>query len=121
MLFGHPFIQEARLFKAILSTFYDASGALINRVKSQFFFFNTPVTTQKSISRILGFSIASLPSKYLGAPVIASDLKHASWKDLLEKLEARIFLWTHRTLNMASRVVLIKAILSVAFLSSSCT
>eukprot|EP00253_Pinus_taeda_P011523 PITA_11523 len=111
MLFWHPSVQEARLFKDILSTFSDASGALINRVKSQIFFFNTPVSTQRSISHILGFTIASLPSKYLGAPMIASALKHSSWRDLLEKLEAKLFLWTHRSLNMASRVVLIKSIL----------
>eukprot|EP00253_Pinus_taeda_P009912 PITA_09912 len=111
MLFGHPSVQEARLFKDILSSFSDASGALINRVKSQIFFFNTPVSTQRLIARILGFTIAGLPSKYLGAPMIASALKHYSWRDLINKLEAKLFLWTHRSLNMANRVILIKAIL----------
>jgi len=111
MLFGHPSIQEARLLKAILANFSDASGALINRIKSQIFFFNTPASTQKAIARILGFTIALLPSKYLGAPLFASALKHSSWRDLLEKLEARLFLWTHRALNMASKLVLIKAVL----------
>eukprot|EP00253_Pinus_taeda_P004451 PITA_04451 len=110
MLFGHPSVQEACLLKSILSIFSDASGALINRVKSQIFFFNTPVTTQKAIGRILGFTIASLPSKYLGAPLMASALKHFSWKQLLEKLETRLSLWTNRALNMASRIVLIKAV-----------
>jgi len=111
MLFGHPSVQEASLIKSILSTFSEASGALINRVKSQIFFFNTPVPTQKAVSRILGFTCASLPSKYLGAPLMASAIKHSSWKQLLEKLEARLFLWTNRALNMASRIVLIKAVL----------
>lgn len=111
MLFGHPSVQEARLLKSILSIFSDAFGALINRVKSQIFFFNTPIPTQKAIGRILGFTIASLPSKYLGAPLVASALKHSSWKQLLEKLESRLSLWTNRALNMASRIVLIKAIL----------
>jgi len=111
MLFGHPSVQEARLLKTILSNFSEASRALINQVKSQIFFFNTPAPTQRAIARILGFTIASLPSKYIGAPLMASALKHSSWKDLLEKLEARLFLWTHRALNMASRLVLIKAIL----------
>lgn len=111
MLFGHPSVQEARLLKAILSNFSDAFGALINRVKSQIFFFNTPAPSQKAITRILGFTIASLPSKYLGAPLIATALKHSSWRDLLEKLEARLFLWTHRALNISSRLVLIKAVL----------
>jgi len=88
MLFGHPSMQEARRIKAILSTFSDASGALINQIKSQIFFFNTLVITQRAIGCIMGFSSASLPSKYLGAPLMASALKHSSWKQLLEKLEA---------------------------------
>eukprot|EP00253_Pinus_taeda_P009857 PITA_09857 len=54
---------------------------------------------------------ASLPSTYLGAPLIASALKHSSWRILLEKLEARPSSWTHRSLNMASRLVLIKVVL----------
>eukprot|EP00253_Pinus_taeda_P035588 PITA_35588 len=86
-------------------------GALMNRVKSQLFFFNTPPVTQRAIARILGFTIATFPSKYLGAPLIASALKHAAWTDLLDKLQARLFLWTHRALNMASRVILIKVVL----------
>eukprot|EP00253_Pinus_taeda_P003177 PITA_03177 len=94
---------------AILSR--NLKGALINKVKSQIFFFNTLPTTQREIACILGFSIASLPSNYLGAPLIASALKHSSWTNLLEKLEAKLFLWTHRALNMASRIVLIKAVL----------
>eukprot|EP00253_Pinus_taeda_P013477 PITA_13477 len=89
----------------------DASSACINKSKSQVFFFHTPPITQASIARILGFSIASLPSKYLGAPMTASALKHSSWKILLEKLEAHISSWTFRALNMASRLVLIKAVL----------
>eukprot|EP00253_Pinus_taeda_P012160 PITA_12160 len=111
MLFAHPSVQEARLLKDLLSTFSEASGALINRIKSQIFFFNTPVATQNSITQILGFTIAKLPSKYLGAPMIVSALKHASWTDLLDKFEAKLSLWTHRALNMASRIILIKAIL----------
>lgn len=112
MLFGHPSVQEAHRIKSILSTFSDASGALINKIKSQILFFNTPVITQRAIVHILGFSSASLPSKYLGAPLMASALKHTSWIQLLEKLEARLLLWTNRALNMASQAVLIKAVLN---------
>jgi len=111
LLFGHPSVQEARALKSILADFSEASGALINKVKSQILFFNTSPSIQRPIARILGFSIASLSSKYLGAPLFATALKHASWNNLLENLEARLFLWTHRALNMASRLVLIKAVL----------
>eukprot|EP00253_Pinus_taeda_P035520 PITA_35520 len=111
MLFGHSSVQEARSLISILEAFSKASGALINKAKSQIFFFNTPPITQRAIARIIGFSVASLPSKYLGAPLIASALKHSSWTNLLEKLETKLFQWTHRALNMASRMVLIKAVL----------
>lgn len=111
MLFGHPSVQEARQFNSLLTDFSEASSTKINKAKSQIFFFHTPVATQASIARILGFSIDALPSKYLGAPMTDSAVKHSSWRMLLEKLEARLSSWTHMALNMASRLVLIKAVL----------
>lgn len=111
MLYGHPLVQEACQFKMILSDFSNASGASIKKVKSQLFFFHTPPVTQAAIARILGFSISGLPSTYQGAPLIASALKHSAWKILLENMEARLTSWTHRTLNMASRLILIKVVL----------
>eukprot|EP00253_Pinus_taeda_P023386 PITA_23386 len=111
MLFGHPSSLEAKAFKALLSLFSEGSGTSINANKSQLFFFNTPVSTQRNIARILGFSIAVLPSKYLGALLMVSALKHASWRTLLDKLEARLSSWTYRSLNIASRLILIKSVL----------
>eukprot|EP00253_Pinus_taeda_P028396 PITA_28396 len=111
MLFGYPYVQEATTFKALLKDFSDASGTSINKAKSQIFFFHTPPITQHAIARILGVSIASLPSNYLGAPLIDSTIKHASWRRLLEKLESHLSIWTLRALNIASRLVLIKAVL----------
>lgn len=111
MLYGHPSIQEARQLKTLLLDFSDASGASISKSKSHIFFFHTPAPTQSPIIRILGFTSAKLPSTYLGAPLITSALKHSSWKVLLENLEARLSSLTHRSLNMASRLVLIKVVL----------
>jgi len=111
MLFGYPSIQEASCFKALLNDFSEASGTSINSSKSQIFFFHTPPVVKTAVARILGFPIATLPSKYLGAPLIASAIKHSCWRTLIEKLESRLNLWTHRTLNLASCVVLIKSVL----------
>eukprot|EP00253_Pinus_taeda_P021219 PITA_21219 len=111
MLYGYPSIQEARHLKSLLADFSEASGTSINQSKSQIFFFHTPSVIQSAILRILRFSSTKLPSTYLGAPLIASNLKHSAWKSLLDKLEAKLSSWTHRSLNMASRLVLIKSIL----------
>ena len=111
MLFGHPSVQEASSLKSLLDTFSEASGTTINAGKSQIFFFNTLTLTQRNIARLLGFSIAALPSKYLRALLIESTIKHSSWKELLDKIEARLSSWTYRSLNIASRLVLIKGVL----------
>lgn len=86
MLMGHASVQEARSLKAILDLFSWASGLDINEAKSQIFFFNTPVITQRNILRILGYQGSSLPSKYLGAPLSDTILKRVSWRDLLDKI-----------------------------------
>eukprot|EP00253_Pinus_taeda_P035065 PITA_35065 len=104
-------LEEALQLKSLLTDFSDASGTSINKSKSHIFFFHSPVTTQVAIAHILGFSISILPSKYLGAPLTISALKHSPWKILLEKLEARLSSWNHRALNMVSLLVPIKVVL----------
>lgn len=111
LLFGYPSVQEASRFKAVLNDFAEASGTSINCSKSQIFFFNTPPVVKSAIIRIFGFPIATLPSKYLGAPLTVSAIKHSSWHNLIEKLESRLNQWSHRALNLVSRAVLIKVVL----------
>ena len=79
MLMGHPSVQEARAFKTILETFAKASGLEVNPKKSQIFFFNTPLITQRNIGRILGFQKGMLPTKYLGVPLGQGIIRQASW------------------------------------------
>jgi len=43
--------------------------------------------------------------------MIDSALKHSTWQLLLEKLEARLSSWTYRAFNMASHLILVKAVL----------
>eukprot|EP00253_Pinus_taeda_P006734 PITA_06734 len=111
ILYGYPLAQEASRLKSLLNDFSDASGTQVNSSKSQIFFLHTPPSVKSAVSCILGFQSASLPSTYLGAPLTASTIKQPAWKALLEKLDSKLNLWTHRSLNLASRIVLIKSIL----------
>jgi len=74
LLMGNPTVREANSLLEILQTFSDASGLDCNKDKSQIFFFNTPPPIQRHISGILGFNRSSLPSKYLGIPLIDNAL-----------------------------------------------
>jgi hypothetical protein len=111
LLMGSPTVREALSIQEILQTFSEASGLDCNKEKSQIFFFNTPPLIQRHISEILGFNRSSLPSKYLGLPLIDNGLRNASWEHLLSSFSKRLSSWTFRALNLPSRLVLLKAVL----------
>jgi hypothetical protein len=111
LLMGNPIVREANSLLAILQTFLDASGLDYNKDKSQIFFFNTPPPIQRHISDILGFNRSSLPSKYLGIPLIDNSLQNSSWEHLLSSFTKRLSSWTFRALNLPSRLTLLQAVL----------
>ena len=111
MLMGPSSVHEVIEIKECLNTFLEASGLEINKEKSQTYFFNTPRITKRNILRILEFSEGNLPSKYLGAPMAESTIKLISWKELIDKINKKLNLWTYRALNFLSRLILVKSVL----------
>jgi hypothetical protein len=78
---------------------------------NHFFFFNTLLEVQINIAMILGFERSFLPYKYLGSPLLDKDIQNTSWKELLEKLEAKLTKCTHRFLTFPKRILLIKSMI----------
>ena len=111
MLIRHPSVQEVRSFKKCLTLFARASGLVVNPNKSQIFFMNTDIITQRNIIRILGFSKGIIPSKYLVIPPGMGQLKKASWQDLLDKMKKNLSNWVLRPLNLPSCLILVKAVM----------
>jgi hypothetical protein len=74
LMLGSLNVREALKILLILQTFCEASGMDINRYKYQIFFFNTLIPIQIHITNLLGFMCSSLPSKYLGIPLIKKSL-----------------------------------------------
>ena len=94
MLMGPSSVHEARGIKESLNTFLEARSLEINKEKSQTYFFNTLRITRRNILRILEFLEGSLPSKYLGVPLEKSTIKQISWKELVDKINKNLNLWT---------------------------
>lgn len=90
LLMGTPTVRKAKALLDILQVFADASGLECNKEKSQIFFFNMPPPIQLHITEILGFSRSSLPSKYLGIPLIDIALRNSSWEHLLSSFTKRL-------------------------------
>jgi hypothetical protein len=111
LMMGSPTVKEAHSFLSILQSFSEASGLDFNKDKSQIFFFNTPAPIQNNISIILGFTRSSLPSKYLGIPLLDNALRNSSWEHLLSSFAKRLSSWTYRALNFPSRLILLKVVL----------
>lgn len=80
MLEGVPTVKEDFSYKQLLIDFSLATGMEVNLFKSKFFFFNTDISIQRNISRILGFQRDSHPSKYLGVPLTTKPLHKSIWE-----------------------------------------
>jgi hypothetical protein len=82
MLMGTPSIRDTTEIKRVLDDFMEASGTSINQEKSHVFFFNTLVSVQFNISRILGFRKSPFRPNIWGFHF---------WRTLLEIIIGRIF------------------------------
>ena len=95
---GPSLVHKARGIKECLNTFLEASSLEINKENSQTYFFNTPRVTKRNILRILEFSEDNLPLKYLGAPMVELTIKQISGKELVDKINRKLSLWTSEPL-----------------------
>ena len=111
MLMGHPSVKELRSFKKCLTLFTKASSIAINPNKSQIFFTNTDIITQRNIIRIFGFTKGTMPSKYLGIPLGMGKLRKDSCQDLLDRMKQKLSSWVLHHLNLPSRSILVKAVM----------
>eukprot|EP00253_Pinus_taeda_P015440 PITA_15440 len=102
-------VKEVKRIKKILEIFMESSGMEVNNEKSRTFFFNTVEPIKNHLTRVMGYRIGDLPTKYLGTMLDTSTLKIGNWKNILEKIMKRLDNWTFRALNLAARVVLLKA------------
>jgi hypothetical protein len=104
-------VKESKTYKIILEEFGEASGAEINHSKSMIYFFNTNPAIQRNLTHILGFEHRTFPTKYLGIPLMDRACKMATWEGVINKLQERVKNWTYRSLNLAGRLILTKAVL----------
>eukprot|EP00253_Pinus_taeda_P009398 PITA_09398 len=109
MIYCKATLQEVKRIKKILEIFMEGSGMEVNNDKSRTFFFNIAEPVKKHLTRVMGYRLGVLPTKYLGVMLDTSSLKLSNWQYIIEKIMKRLNNWTFRALNMASRVVLLKA------------
>ena len=83
----------------------------VNKKKSVVFLAGMNDSVKATLLHMTGFSMGSLPMKYLGLPLISSRLSHSNCQPLLDKIMAKIQSWTSRSLSFAGRQQLISSFL----------
>jgi hypothetical protein len=66
----------------------------------------------EELASILGCRVSSLPMKYLGLPLGASDKATFIWNGVIEKMERRLTGWKKLYLSKVCRLTLIKSAIS---------
>lgn len=111
MIFSHGDVTSVGIIKDALDTFMQASGLSINFGKSSLFMAGIREDKKEGIISRLGIQLKTLPVSYLGVPLITSRLTKVNCIPLIDRITARIRLWTSASLSYAGRLQLIKAVL----------
>nr|TKS17240.1 hypothetical protein D5086_0000020710 [Populus alba] len=111
MLFCRADIDSIQVLKRSLDNFSQLSGLHINLDKSSLYLSGIDANRRSTIVGMLGIQKATLPVRYLGVPLISTRLTHTDCIPLMERIIARIKLWTSTSLTYAGRLQLIKSVL----------
>ena len=91
-------LSESKAIDSLLSTFFQASGLLINPLKSTFHFSILSKEELSSLSSLFPFKFMDLLEgfKYLGFFLKTTIYRVEDWRWLIHKYEKWIGLWCHR-------------------------
>nr|GEZ26176.1 hypothetical protein [Tanacetum cinerariifolium] len=104
--------KSVEVIKDSLEEFSNCSGLIPNPSKSTVFFENIGSSERAQILSIMPFSVGTLPTRYLGVPLITKRLGIKQCKCLIDKVERKVKDWKNRWLSFAGRLQLISSVLS---------
>ncbi|XP_059659059.1 uncharacterized protein LOC132305435 [Cornus florida] len=107
---GTP-IPKVSVLKSALDSFCSMLGLDINLSKSEVYFSGVNDHTQHQIITLLGIQSGTLLVRYLGVPLISTNLKSQHCSLLVSIITHKIRNWTSRSLSYASRLQLINSVL----------
>jgi ribonuclease HI len=104
----------AKKFKEELEAYAAVSGSEISQTKRKIYGWNITPNEMLGITRVLGMEGHTNweAFKYLGIPIFKSAPRASHWNHLIDNLKNKISSWGANWLNLAGKVVLIKAVLT---------
>lgn len=111
LLFCHGDKNSIAFIMNTVNKFSRISGLLPNCLKSHVFFSNCSEEVTSWFNDHYSIPTGSLPVRFLGVPLISSQLTFNNCVPLLQKLTRRINCWTSILLSFAGRLQLLRAVL----------
>ncbi|XP_062094060.1 uncharacterized protein LOC133800103 [Humulus lupulus] len=111
ILFCKGTIGDVNVLKDALGLFSEASGLLINSMKSMVYFGGVPVEDKREICQLLTLSEGFFPLHYLGVPLRPTKWKHSDCEVIVQKMRTKLFSWSSKHLSYAGRLLLIHSVL----------
>jgi hypothetical protein len=103
--------DNVRCLHDILDSYYASSGQMVSVGKSSIYFSpNTHVDVRAEICTILDIMMEAILDKYLGLPSIVGADRSDHFKYLVERIIKLINGWKNKTLSMAGKETLLKAV-----------
>lgn len=114
LLLGAASLHSAIKFKEVLDVYSKVLGSILNKDKCNIYCWNIPVSTANSIAKYLGFAtfVTWSSFKYLGLPIFHRRALSKDWYPQLDKFKTKMQAWGSSWLNIAGKLVLIKAVLN---------
>eukprot|EP00253_Pinus_taeda_P033507 PITA_33507 len=106
-------IRDSLAFSRILQLFMKATCMMVNQQKSMITCTRTSVNEDQAALQAFPYTIHPLDRvlKYLGFWLKPKNHRIVDWVCLVNKVEKRLNVWSHRYLSRAGRLVLIKSVL----------
>ena len=111
ILFAKANVPEAQRLQHILNLYEENSGQKINLAKSALLFStNTKQEIRRQIKASFGVQCTNNMGKYLGIPSMIVKDRRRAFRELKEKMSAKVKTWCNRTLSQGGKQVFIKSI-----------
>lgn len=110
MIFSDGTVNSVKCIADTMEAFAQWSGLRMNRSKTEMYTAGLNDAETSSLSR-LGFTIGSMPIRYLGLPLMHRKLRLSDYRPLLDKISGNFNCWSAKALTFAGRRQLISSVI----------
>lgn len=112
MFFLKAIKKSLRRLQCPLNLYQDSLGQFINLRKSQLFVGKGAIRRANQIADLLSIPLATIPSTYLGVPLLFDSPRHRFFTKILDCFRSRLSEWKLRCLSFAGCLTLVKHVFS---------